>query len=103
MKNLNLYRSLGTLLVLFLFAASITFAQESKAKKTDAVKNTSYTKTVDTAKKDCSKDYTSSTCTHAKTKDAKMTGKKNCTGDCKAKHGAMMKTPSLPILVRQKS
>lgn len=98
MKNHNSYKFIGFFLVLFLFAASLTFAQESQTKKTDVIKKASVTKSIDTAKKNCnSKDYTSSTCTHSKAKEAKMTSKKNCGTDCKANHGSKMKAKQIKV------
>jgi len=96
MKNHNSYKFVGFFLVLFLFATSLTFAQESHTNKTDVIKKASVTKSVDTAKKSCSnKNYTSSTCPYAKAKHTKMTSKNNCGADCKVKHGSNMKAKQM--------
>ena len=92
MKNHNSYKFVGFFLVLFLFAASLTFAQESQTKKADIVKKTTYTKTVNMDKKDCK-----TVCPYSKKKQAKMTSKNkdNCSSACKAKHGKQLKAEQM--------
>ncbi len=92
MKNHNSYKFIGFFLVLFLFAASLTFAQESQTKKADIVKKTTYTKTVNMDKKDCK-----TVCPYSKTKQAKMTSKNkdNRSSACKAKHGKQLKAKQM--------
>jgi len=98
MKNHNSYKFVGFILVLFLFAASLTFAQDSQTKKAVVVKKASVTKSIDTGKKNCNyKNNTSSTCPHAKAKEAKMTSKNNCGADCKANHGSKMKAKQIKV------
>ncbi|GBD91663.1 hypothetical protein BMS3Abin04_02395 [bacterium BMS3Abin04] len=92
MKILIFFKTATIFLVLFLFISSFSFAQDNPNKKTETIKKEVTVKTAKDVKKACEKKYKTSECTDAKVKDAKMTGMKNCPGDCKAKHGAMMKT-----------